>query len=164
MEINRDAPIVLNHEIEIFAPPKRVWERIAQVEYWSEWHPDIGKAYWTDDEPMDRRGFKFGVKMFRFTGQFRVYEEPHLIGWTARHLFSRHRQMFRLSGDYRRTVLTSEASYEGRVAALMPERLREPLDYFGQTWLAAVKTHIESERENGARSPGTRSARYMGQR
>lgn len=155
MEINRYAPIVLEHKIQIFAPPERVWERIAQVEFWSEWHPDIGTAHWTDDEPMDRRGFTFGVRMFRFKAQLQVYDEPHEIGWKARHLFSSHRQVFRLEGDYRQTTLVSEASYEGRVPAMISGRLREPLDEFGQTWLAAIKTHIESERDQGVRSPGT---------
>ena len=53
MEINRYAPIVLRHQIAVFAPPKQVWERIAQVEFWARWHPDIGRAEWTDDEPMN---------------------------------------------------------------------------------------------------------------
>lgn len=159
MEINRYAPIVLKHEIEILAPPEKVWAWIAQVEYWSEWHPDIGTAYWTDDEPMNRRGFKFGVKMFRFTAQLEVYDEPREIGWKARHMFSSHRQVFQLRGDYRRTELTSEASYEGRVAKIMSQRLREPLDQFGKTWLAALKTHIELEGLIGIRSPGTNRPR-----
>lgn len=156
MEINRNAPIVLTHEIPVFAPPERVWERLAQVEFWSSWHPDIGTAEWIDDEPMDRRGFTFGVKLFRFNARLKIYDEPRVIGWEARHLFSRHRQVFRLEGDYRQTVLRSEASYEGRVANLMPDRLRDPLDRFGQTWLAAIKTTIESARENGVRLPGAR--------
>lgn len=144
MEINRHAPIVLRHEIDVFAPPEKVWMWIAQVEFWSEWHPDIGTAYWTDDEPQERRGFKFGVKMFRFTARLHVYDEPYEIGWQASHLFSSHRQVFRLRGDYRQTALTSEAWYEGRIAEMMSERLREPLDQFGQTWLAALKTRNES--------------------
>lgn len=159
MEINRNAPIVLRHEIDIFAPPEKVWAWIAQVEFWSEWHPEIGTAYWTDDEPLDRRGFKFTVKMFRFKARLQVYDEPYEIGWTASHMFSSHRQIFRLRGDYRQTVLTSEASYEGRVAEMMSKRLREPLDQFSKTWLAAVKTHIETEGVSGIRSPGTRRPR-----
>ena len=119
MEIKRHAPIVLRHEIDVFAPPEKVWMWIAQVEFWSEWHPDIGTAYLTDDEPNE-------------------------IGWQASHLFPSHRQVFRLRGDYRQTALTSEASYEGRIAEMMSERLREPLDQFGQTWLAALKTRNES--------------------
>ncbi len=156
MEINRDAPIVLSHEISIFAPPRQVWERLAQVEFWSRWHPDIGSAEWTDDEPMDRRGFTFGVKVFRFNARLRIYDEPLVIGWEARHMFSSHRQVFRLDGNYRQTVLSSEASYEGPAMKMMPERLRDPLDRFGQTWLAAIKTNIESARENGVRLPGAR--------
>ena len=159
MEINRYAPIVLRHEISVFAPPEQVWERLAQVEFWSGWHLDIGRAEWTDDEPMNRRGFSFGVKLFRFRAQLGIYDEPRVIGWEASHLFSRHRQVFRLDGDYRQTVLTSEASYEGRMPDMMPDRLRGPLDRFGQTWLAAIKTNIESARENGIRLPGTRRPR-----
>jgi len=159
MEINRDAPIVLRHQIAVFAPPKQVWERIAQVEYWARWHPDIGKAEWTDDEPMDRRGFSFGVKVFRFNARLRIYDEPLVIGWEARHMFSHHRQVFRLDGDYRETVITSESSYEGPIVAKMPDRLREPLDRFGQTWLAAIKTNIESGTANAVRLPGARRPR-----
>lgn len=154
MEINRYAPIVLRHQIAVFAPPKQVWERIAQVEFWARWHPDIGRAEWTDDEPMDRRGFSFGVKVFRFNARLWIYNEPRVIGWEARHMFSNHRQLFRLDGDYRETVITSEASYEGPAVTMMPRRLRDPLDRFGQTWLAAIKTNIESARENGVRLPG----------
>ena len=159
MEINKDAPIVLRHEIPVFAPPERVWEHLAQVEYWSSWHPDIVTSEWTDDEPMDRRGFSFGVKMFHFNARLQIYDEPRVIGWKAHHFFSRHRQIFRLEGDYRQTVLKSEASYEGRLVNLMPNRLRTPLDRFGQTWLAAIKTTIESARENGIRLAGARNPR-----
>ncbi len=159
MEINRDAPIVLKHEIVVFAPPKQVWERLAQVEYWPAWHPDIGKAEWVDDEPMVRRGFRFGVKMFRFNARLKIYDEPLVIGWEARHMFSSHRQVFRLEGDYRQTMLISEASYEGPMLKMMADRFRDPLDRFGQTWLAAIKTNIESARENGVRLPGARRPR-----
>jgi hypothetical protein len=108
---------------------------------------------------MDRRGFSFGVKVFRFNARLWIYDEPLVIGWEARHMFSTHRQMFRLDGDYRETVITSEASYDGPVVAMMSKRLRAPLDRFGQTWLAAIKTNIESARENGVRLPGARRPR-----
>jgi|TARA_B110000263_G_scaffold230140_1_gene224444 hypothetical protein len=159
MEINQNAPIVLKHEISVFAPPQRVWERLAQVEYWSGWHPDIGKSEWTDDEPMDRRGFIFGVKMFRFKAKLRIYDEPLVIGWEAHNIFSTHRQVFRIDGDFRQTVITSEASYEGPATKLISNRLRTPLDRFGQTWLAAIKTNIEAARESNMRLPGARRPR-----
>ena len=82
-----------------------------------------------------------------------------MIGWGARHMFSSHRQVFRLEGDYRQTMLISEASYEGPMLKMMADRFRDPLDRFGQTWLAAIKTNIESARENGVRLPGARRPR-----
>ena len=156
MEINTNAPIVLRHEIPVFAPPERVWERLAQVEFWPSWHPDINDAAWTDDNPMNNRGFTYAVKLFRFNARFQTYDEPRVIAWKAQHLFSIHRQVFRVQGDYRHSVLQSEASYEGRVTNFMIAKFNNPLDRFGQTWLAAIKTSIESARENSVRLPGTR--------
>ncbi len=162
MEINSDAPIKLRHEIDIFAPPEKVWQYLSRIDLWDGWHPDIKSAQWTDDEPMTRRGFKFRAGLFQVKSRMVAFEEPLEIGWEGRTWWTRSRQVFRLNGDHRKTTVASESSFEGRPVTLLASRLSEPLDRFGQTWLAALKTNIESESETGARSPGTRRQHYRG--
>lgn len=144
MEIDRDAPIVLRHEIEVFAPPEKVWERLSRIELWKEWHPDISDAHWVEG-PASADSFKWRAKFFAVTCHLESWSEPREIGWSGRSWFTRGCHVFRLSGDYRSTRVVSEASLSGAVARTLKPVIAGVLDRFGQTWLAALKTRIEAE-------------------
>ncbi|WP_158502422.1 SRPBCC family protein [Vitiosangium sp. GDMCC 1.1324] len=44
MDIDRNAPVIVAEELQVLAPPARVWELLTDIDRWPDWNPDISTA------------------------------------------------------------------------------------------------------------------------
>lgn len=157
MRVNEQAPIYIRREITIFAPPEKIWDWLSRVDLWQDWHPEIAAAYWLDDgrEGGPRARFKWRQGPVRITSLIESWDVWREIGWQGRAYNAVVRHVFRLEGDFRRTHIVSEQSIEGFTASLMRPIIQGLAERTSETWLAALKTRLESlhERSSGQRQP-----------
>ena len=153
MQVNDQAPIYIRREITVFAPPEKVWDWLSRVDLWQDWHPEIAASYWLDDheEGGPQARFKWRQGPVSVTSLIESWDVLREIGWVGRAYSVVVRHVFRLEGDFRRTHIVSEQSMEGPPLSLMLPVIRGLAVRTSETWLAALKTRLESLHE---RSPG----------
>ncbi|MBM3960222.1 MAG: hypothetical protein FJ314_10770 [SAR202 cluster bacterium] len=151
MNINQAAPVFVRREITVFAPPDKVWDWLSRVDLWGDWHPEIASAYWLKDDVAGRR-FRWRQGPVRITSTIEAWSEQREIGWTGRAYSAVVRHVFRLQGDFRQTHITSEQSIEGFPASVIGPIMRRLAERSSETWLAALKTRLESVHDRSARS------------
>lgn len=145
MEINENAPVVLRHRIEIFAPPEKVWDRLSRVELWDEWRHDLSGSRHvrgTGEGSVFRWRHR---KIFGTTATFESWKTLRELGWVSEPCGSRFTQVLRLSGDFRKTVVTAEASMEGRMVGnpFLRSLFESQINRTNEIWLGALKTRLE---------------------
>jgi hypothetical protein len=157
LRVNEQAPIYIRREITVFAPPEKVWDWLSRVELWQDWHPEIAAAYWLDDggEGGPQARFKWRQGPVRVTSLMESWDVRREIGWVGHAYSAIVRHVFRLEGDFRRTHIVSEQSIEGAPVSLMRPIIRSLAERTSETWLAALKTRLESihERSSGHQRP-----------
>ena len=148
------AAIKAHHEIEVFAPPKMVWDWISRVDLWSDWHPEIDASKWVSDE--GQGVFSVRVrKVLSLTSRIETSREGREFGWESRFWFSTTRHVFRIEGDFRRTTITCDTSAEGPLArwAGVSGVLQDQVSWFIETGLGALKTKLEIAKSDDTTSP-----------
>lgn len=151
MYVNPAAPIFVKREITVFAPPEKVWDWLSRVDLWGDWHPEIASAYWLSGEGPHGR-FRWRQGPVRVTSSIESWAERREIGWSGRAYSALVRHVFHLDGDFRRTHIVSEQSIEGFPASLMGPIIRRLAERSSETWLAALKTRLESLHDRSERS------------
>ena len=149
------ASIKTRHEIEVFAPPKMVWDWISRVDLWSDWHPEIDASNWVSDE--GKGIFSFRVrKVLSVTSRIETFRVEREFGWESILWFSTTRHVFRFDGDYRRTTITCETWAEGPLArwAGFGGVFQNEVNRVIETGLGVLKTRLESEKRSETNSPG----------
>jgi hypothetical protein len=168
LRVNEQAPIYVRREITVFAPPEKVWDWLSRVDLWQDWHPEIAASYWIgagDYGEESRRGwqggdgggrgehggrharFKWRQGPVRVTSLIESWDVSREIGWVGHAYSAVVRHVFRMDGDFRRTHIVSEHSIEGPPASLMKPLIRGLAVRTTETWLAVLKTRLESLHE-----------------
>jgi hypothetical protein len=158
LRVNERAPIYVRREITVFAPPEKVWDWLSRVDLWQDWHPEIAASYWLEDGgygEQSRRGgqggqharFKWRQGPVRVTSLIESWDVSKEIGWVGHAYSAIVRHVFRMDGDFRRTHIVSEQSIEGPPASLMKPLMRGLAVRTSETWLAVLKTRLESLHE-----------------
>lgn len=163
MEINEDAPVVLRHRIEIFAPPEKVWDRLSRVELWDEWRHDVSGSRHVSGEG-EGSVFRWRHrKIFRMTAKFRSWKSLRELGWTSHPFGSTFKQVVRISGDFRKTTVTAEASMEGRMVSnsILRSLFESQINRTNEIWLGALKTRLEYGKYDMPGPPDERPPRRM---
>lgn len=151
------AAIKAHHEIEVFAPPKMVWEWISRVDLWADWHPEIDASKWVSSE--DRGVFSIRLrKVLSLTCRIQTARIERAFGWEWGLWFSTTRHVFRIDGDFRRTTITCDTSAEGPLARWtgFSGMFHNEVNRIIETGLGALKTRLENEKRGESDSPGPR--------
>ena len=142
-EIDRTAPVIARHEIDIEAPLEKVWRLHADVNSWPSWHADITDA--SLDGPLepgaafDWTSYGFGVTstVYSVDEQVRV-----LWGGTSGGITGVHEWLFEETpGGVHAT--TSE-SFAGEPVEADAPGMQQLLDASLVAWLGALKAAAES--------------------
>lgn len=164
MDINENAPVVLHHEIEIFAPPEKVWDRLSRIELWDEWRHDVSGSQHvsgTGEGAVFRWRHR---KLFRTTATVQSWKSMRELGWTAEPPGGTFRQVVRLSGDFRKTTVTATASMEGRIVGnpILRSLFENQINRTNEIWFGALKTRLEyGKGESPEPPPDERPVRRM---
>lgn len=157
MLIDQRAPVVAHHEIEIFAPPDKVWDWLSRVDMWSSWRQDVSSSHWVEGH--GRNGtFKWRVRnIMGFTARVEVWDEQRAMGWRAEVYGSEMVQVLRISGDFKRSVVTSDLSATGGLCRMRLTRafVRSQLNRTNEIWLGSLKTKLEAGKDDGMKPPST---------
>ena len=141
-DIDRAAPVIAHHEIDIQAPPDVVWRVHADVNAWPTWHPDITDANLA--EPFEP-GHSFDWTSYGFAVTSTIYSvvEPSrtLWGGTANGITGVHEWTFEETPSG--THVTTNESFAGQPVEADPSSMQTLLDASLQVWLDRLKQAAE---------------------
>lgn len=145
--VDREAPVLAQHEIDIHASVDEVWRLHTDVNAWTTWQTDITEAR------MDGRmepGASFSWSSFDFPVTSTVYEvtdhERILWGGTGAGITGIHEWIFEATSEGVH-VVTNE-SFSGAPVEAARENLQQLLDASLLAWLAHLKRAAESVAES----------------
>ncbi len=142
-DIDRNAPVMAHHQIDIAAPLKRVWDLHTNVEQWPAWNAEVTAA--SLDGPFGA-GRSFTWTSYDFTVTSTLYEvEPRartLWGGVAQGITGTHEWLFEPTGEGVR--VTTNESFAGDPVEADTAGLQAVLDNSLTAWLARMKARAES--------------------
>jgi hypothetical protein len=155
MQIDTRAPVVARHQIEIFAPPDKVWDWLSRVEMWPSWRQDVSSAHWVNGGGANGI-FKWRLRsLFGFTAQVQTWDAEREFSFRCSSYGSRLLQVIRVRGDLKNTSVTSDMSIAGGLVRFPPARyvIREQMCRSVEIWFGALKTKLEAGKGDSMRPP-----------
>jgi hypothetical protein len=143
-DVDRTAPVIALHEIDIEAPLDTVWQLHVDVNAWPTWQTDITAAHidgalkpgvsfdWTS------YGFSVTSTVYEMTGQTRV-----LWGGTSGGITGVHEWLFKESPTG--IHVTTTESFAGEAVDADAPGMQTLLDASLVAWLGHLKTAAESQ-------------------
>ena len=141
--IDRAAPVVAHHEIDIRAPLDAVWRLHTDVAGWPRWNAAIAAAR-ADGPFAPGASFTWTSYGFTVTSTIAAVAEGRRILWggTAEGITGIHEWLF--AETLRGVRVTTSESFSGRPVEADPARMQALLDASLVAWLAALKAAAES--------------------
>ena len=144
-DIDRRAPVIAHHEIQINAPLETVWALHTDVNAWPDWNPSVTAAHL---DGAFKAGTPFDWTSYGFSVTSTIYEVAprSRIRWggTAGGITGVHEWLFQeTNGGVR--VSTNE-SFAGEPVQADKEGMQAALDGSLRAWLAQMKAAAESSR------------------
>ena len=142
-DIDRDAPVVAQHQVDIAAPLDVVWHLHTDVNGWPSWNPEITAA---KIEGEFEQGNSFTWTSYGLT----VTSTIHVVKDHARTLWSGPVQgimgihEWRFEPTRSGVHVATEESWSGDPVEADPNSLRAALDESLVSWLGRLKTQAES--------------------
>jgi hypothetical protein len=141
-DIDRNAPVLANHEIDIAAPLDRIWALHTDVNRWPTWHADITAAHL---DGTLRSGASFTWTSYGFTVTSHVYaltaHQRVLWGGTSNGITGTHEWLFTAT-DTGTHVQTRE-SFAGTPVQADVAGMQQLLDGSLTAWLHHLKAAAE---------------------
>jgi uncharacterized protein YndB with AHSA1/START domain len=82
MEIDQNASLVARKEIDIAAPPEKVFALEADIAHWPDWQPDVALVK-VEGNIAVGTVFRWKGGGLNIVSTIQEYEPPHRIGWTG---------------------------------------------------------------------------------
>jgi uncharacterized protein YndB with AHSA1/START domain len=139
--IHEQAPTIAHLEIEIAAPPSRVWELLIDAPSWPRWQRSIESV--TAAGALEN-GMRFSWRTggTRVQSQVQLFEAERRLSWTGTAMTAKAVHVWELkpeSGD--RTLVTMKESMDGPLMAKFYSS--QELYKADHEWLAALKRAAE---------------------
>jgi len=144
-DIDRDAPVIANHEIDITAPLDTVWSLHTRVNAWPSWNQEMTGA--SLEDPFEA-GSSFTWTSYGFTVTSTIYEiDDHsrtLWGGEAQGITGTHEWRFEPTAEG--VHVTTTESFAGDPVDADTAGMQTLLDNSLVTWLGRLKTEAERHR------------------
>ncbi len=143
------------YEIEIFAPPDKVWDWLSRVDMWKSWRHDVTSSYWLEDSE-NKAIFKWRLKrLIGFKARVIEWRAERGMRWEAVSYGARLNHDLRIHGDYRKTHVSLRVSGSGGPLRLAPSRalLASQLNRSNEVFLGALKTKLEAGKDDSTEPP-----------
>jgi uncharacterized protein YndB with AHSA1/START domain len=140
-EINERAPLISHVQIQIAAPPDRVWIKLTDVPDWPKWGPEIKSA--SADMPLHLGShLAWQVGGLTIHARIQLCEAGHRLAWTGVAMTARAVHVWELrpaAGN--QTLVTVNESMEGPMMRLLYSSKK--LARADEDWLQALKRASE---------------------
>jgi uncharacterized protein YndB with AHSA1/START domain len=148
--INQEAPVIGRNELEIPAPPERVWAVLTAFDQWPTWNTEVKSMEFAGSVA---RGSEFRWKAGpgTITSRIERAEPPLLIAWTGKTLGIKAIHFWMLESQNGSTLVRTEESYDGLVARILRRSLQKTLDGALERGLRCLKAEVE--RQSAAAGP-----------
>jgi uncharacterized protein YndB with AHSA1/START domain len=139
-------------EVDVPAPPDRVWEILVRVERWPLWHPGVGMAILRADGPAPGARLDWQADGMRIRSTVYEVEEATRLAWSLRSLGAHGAQRWTLesipaeNGTPPGTRVRLEEWWAGPTARILGRTLQRTLDVARAAWLERLRDHA-SRRE-----------------
>jgi uncharacterized protein YndB with AHSA1/START domain len=145
-DIDRNAPVVANHEVDIEASPELVWKLHTDVNAWPQWQEQITDAR---IEGAFEPGTSFTWTSYGFGVTSTIYgvKETSRVLWggTAAGVTGIHEWLF--AGTPTGVHVETNESFSGDPVEADPASMQSMLDASLVAWLGHLKTAAERGRE-----------------
>lgn len=143
MNIDRDAPVITRDEIVIAASVEAVWDRLTNIDAWTEWNPEIASAKLDDPLAVGSvfRWTTAGMDIASTVGELVPHQR---IVWSglAHGIMGIH--VWSLSAADGGTLVQTEESWEGKPVRIQINLLQSTLNESIRTWLENLKRATEA--------------------
>jgi pimeloyl-ACP methyl ester carboxylesterase len=157
-DIDRSAPVIARHEIDIDAPLDTVWRLQTDVNGWPAWQADITAAHL--DGPFEP-GASFTWTSYGFTVTSTVYAVAErartLWGGAANGIMGTHEWVYRQTPTG--VHVTTQESFSGEPVAADITGMQSALDKSLTDWLGHLKTIAESQADPASHHHSDEGAR-----
>jgi hypothetical protein len=142
-DIDRDAPVVTHHQIEIAAPLDLVWHLHTDVNKWPSWNLEITAAK-IEGEFEEGNSFTWTSWDVTVTSTIRVVEDHARTLWSGpvQGIMGIHQWRFEQTESG--VLVATDESWSGDPVEADPDSLRDALAMSLVAWLDRLKTHAES--------------------
>lgn len=141
-KINERSPVTAHLEIEINAPPAKVWSLLVDAPSWPRWEKQINAV--TSDGPLSA-GKKFLWKSgdTEIASQVQLFEPQTRLAWTGSAMSAKAIHVWQLQevASDRTRVLMKESMDGPLISRLFPQ---DKLSAAGMQWLVALKNAAEA--------------------
>lgn len=144
IEVNSKAPILISGQIQIAAPPDKVWSILSDIDNWNTWLKMVSHSKLNGPlEPNTTFDWKAGGT--RIHSRLHTVLPPQFIGWTgkAMNMLAIHNWKFVDNGKH--TEVFVEESMEGWLARLFKSLLKKSLGKDMQLSLELLKETCEKK-------------------
>lgn len=140
-------PVDVRLEVEVPAPPDRVWELLARVERWPRWHPGIRVAILRGELESGTR-LDWRADGMRIRSVVREVEAPRRLGLTLRMIGGRGYARWTIApAGTGVTLVRVEEVWEGLLVRILRRTLRRTLRVSRTAWLEALRDRFERGRD-----------------
>ena len=129
-------------EIDIDAPPERVWEVLTQFEKWAQWNPDV-KSMSYEGPLVPGTQFRWKAGPGKIVSTLDRVEPPRYISWHGRTLTIDAYHEWWLEPRGGGTHVRTEESFFGALARLGRRPLQNALDKSFADGVAHLKRGVE---------------------
>jgi hypothetical protein len=142
-DIDRLAPVIAHHEIDIAASLETIWELHTNVDAWPSWHPEVTAAHL---DGAFAPGNSFTWTSYNFTVTSSIYDvadrSRSLWGGPAQGIMGTHEWRFETTAAG--VHVTTTESFAGDPVAGDPSAMQGLLDGSLTTWLSRLKARAEA--------------------
>ena len=141
--IDKNAPVLAHVQIEIDAPPAKVWALLVNAPAWPTWNEDIAKVSVTQPLAPGTR-FSWGAGSSEVHSEVQLFEPEHRLGWTGTAYTAKAVHQWELSpASGSHTLVKVDESMDGPLMAMLfsSQKLMEA----DRSWLASLKAAAEKQ-------------------
>ena len=140
-QIDQAAPVRMHVQIEVAAPPARVWALLVNAPAWPRWNQAITKVSAAGPLALGTR-FTWAEGANTVHSQVQLFEPERRLGWTGTAYTAKAIHQWELAAaPAGHTLVTVDESMDGPLMATLFSS--QELQESGQAWLASMKSEAE---------------------